>query len=70
MDALDGVDVVLGIGSPELETVMAYSRFQAAVIEAPVVMAGDAVWTVTAALPGLACHPIAHPEKMLRILPE
>jgi hypothetical protein len=70
VDALNGVDVKLGIGSTELKTVMAYSRFQPAVIEAPVVMAGNAVRAVTAPLPGLASHTIAHLKEVFRILPE
>jgi hydrogenase/urease accessory protein HupE len=65
VNALDGIDVVLGIGSAKLKAVMPDSSFQTAVIEAPVVMAGNAIGAVTASLPCLTCHALACLEKVL-----
>jgi hypothetical protein len=70
VDPLDGIDVVMGIGSAKLKSVMAYSCFQTAVIEAPVVMAGNTIGAVTASLPGLTCHALACLEKVFGIFPE
>jgi hypothetical protein len=70
MDALDGIDIILSIGAAKLEAIVADTGFKAAVVEAHVVMPGNTVWTVAAALPGLACHTIAYLEEVFRILPE
>jgi hypothetical protein len=70
VDGLDRIDVVMGIGSTKLKAVMAYSCFQSAVIEAPVVMAGNTIGAVTASLPGFACHALAYLKKVFGIFPE
>jgi hypothetical protein len=70
VNGLDRIDVVMGIGSSKLKSVMAYPCFQSAVIEAPVVMAGNTVGALTASLPGFACHALAYLKKMFGIFPE
>jgi hypothetical protein len=70
MDGLHRVDVVLGVGAPELEAVMADPRLRPAVVEAPVVMAFDTVGAVAASFPGLPRHAVADLEEMLRLFPQ
>jgi hypothetical protein len=70
VNSLDGIDVVMGIGSTKLKAVMAYSCFQTTVIEAPVVMAGNTVGALATSLPSFACHALAYLKKVFGVFPE